>query len=198
MDQPMQDNRKKTAARRVWWIILIAITVVGGVSVMFFVDSLIETPKTYYGEGYEITLTDEFDVEYLDGWLVVYDGRDALAMLNRKSKKELPGVDTVSFYAHLLCANCEYEKSGVVEADGLVYYDYTCTVDGQVRHYRVVSYESTDAYWYVQFVAYEKDFSEVEPRIMEWAKSFKVTYYESPAVVCHGGVFLRQDVIATV
>ncbi|MBQ9151924.1 MAG: hypothetical protein IJX72_06710 [Clostridia bacterium] len=174
MEKPVVKARVKKIGSRVFWVALVVVTLIGWVRTILFLDDYIETPKTFRGEGYTITLNDEFDVEQGDNWEVVYDGRKALAMLYKQSKESLPEIASALDYARQLHKNCEYEKSEVMETDGLTYYDYYLSWNGRDYTYRVVTYEASDVYWFIQFATYSEDFSEVESQIVTWAKSFRV------------------------
>ncbi len=179
-DEAVLENRRKGSNKGL--IVLVVALVLGvmigfGVSFIRTLDSMIESPETFEGDGYSITLTDSFDRIKTQDFNAVYESRDAVVMLYEETFADYPVLKTTTAreYADVMRTGVEYSTTGIVTTeDGLLYFDYFAEIDGDAFTYRVFVIKGDAAFWTLQVAVFTDDMADKEAEILEWAKSFSI------------------------
>lgn len=134
--------------------------------------------KTFSDEGLQITLTDDFSKQSVDGYTVCYAADTALVLALHETQDQFAaaGVEDVTLeqYAELVMqANSDKEPVTGDDINGnptLLYNYYNEDQDVEYR-YLTVLYQADDGFWMVQFASAKDDFDTYEPSFVEAAKS---------------------------
>ena len=171
-------NRKKGS--RIGIAILVASIVIG--FCLGFFGSFFDTanPKLFTYDEFSITLTDEFTEGEYEGFTKVYESWECAVFVIEEDITQL--IDAGSLEAD---ASLEDYCQLVIDVNGLgeeikpetyedlIYYSYNWTNPESNKNYTYTSfvYESEESFWIVQFAYPEEDAAEIEPTVIEWAKS---------------------------
>lgn len=136
------------------------------------------TAKTFSDEGMQITLTDDFSKQSVDGYTVCYAADTALVLALHETNDQFAaaGVEDVTLddYAELVTqANSEYNPVAGEDIDGnpTLLYDFHNDEQNTDYRYLTVMYQVDDGFWLVQFASVKDDFDTYEPSFVEAAKS---------------------------
>ncbi len=152
--------------------------VVGFINGLSSDEKLLE-PETFNVDNMQITLIQEFVEVPYDDFDAAYQTTDMLVLVVKEAKPIAEGYEdlTLEQYAGLLITG--QEDAGLVCSDlknenGLYYFEYQATVEGQTYYYKDYAYESNDAFWHVTFICYDETTLVANTAsISEWASSVK-------------------------
>ncbi len=150
--------------------------VVGFINGLSSDEKLLE-PETFNVDNMQITLIQEFVEVPYDDFDAAYQTTDMLVLVVKESKPIAEGYEdlTLEQYAGLLITG--QEDAGLVCSDlknknGLCYFEYQATVDGETYYCKDYTYESNDAFWNVTFICYDETTLVANTAsISEWAQS---------------------------
>ena len=164
-------NRKK--GNKVGIIILVCALVVG--FILGFVSVFIEScaPMDISYSNMTMTVTAEFEKDSDSyGFDCCYYSYDISIFIDKHSFADMPNLKNLSLREYGNAIIDEYDLGGSLKTEnGLTYYEYTNTNDGDVYMFRGYIYESYDAFWSIEFGALKEDFIDREDEIKEWAAS---------------------------
>ncbi len=136
--------------------------------------------KTFSGNGYAVTLTDDFNPAIYAGFEALYESNDSAVYISKETFASYPKLAalTVSAYAEDLAVLIEQDadfttRTNIHTEAGLTYFDYTVDEDVKAHAYRVFIFKGSDAFWTLQVVTPIAAFENMEDDMMEWAKSFR-------------------------
>ncbi|MCI8331647.1 MAG: hypothetical protein HFE78_02330 [Clostridiales bacterium] len=132
--------------------------------------------KEFSKEGFTITLTDAFKEQEIATQTVAYVSTkvSVSALKEEKSAFEDNDLDIdLSDYADLVIAanNLSAEAE---EKDGLLCFTYDNSVSGQNFTYLATVFESSDAFWLVQFGCEKDKYDSFKEDFVKYAKTVKV------------------------
>ncbi len=171
-------NRKK--GLRIGIAILVA-SIVFGFCLGFF-GSFFDTanPKLFTYDEFSITLTDEFTEGEYEGYTTIYDSSKCAVFVLEEDIAQLVDAGalekdaSLEDYCQLLIdVNGLDEEIKPETYEDLMYFSYNWLNPETNKNYTYVSfvYETEASFWLVQFTYPEEDASEIEPTVLEWAKS---------------------------
>ena len=134
-----------------------------------------EASRIFQGPGYKITLTDSFQSTTLEGYDAAYETTDVAILVLSERFTDVPEISSYTSYEYadyILRANgkqCE-----VKSYKDFLYFEYVSTsqVSGEDMHYFVTIHKGEDAYWLVQLVTAEKNYSKYRESFLKWADTF--------------------------
>ena len=143
-----------------------------------------EQPRNYSGDGYVITLTDQFipmqmeDCEgaYTSSYASVYVGR--LAFSQAPETLETMTVDEYALYMWDTTRET-YPSNRLTDIrakDGLIYFDIQVPEDAtENRHSgRVYLFKGPDGFWFVEIDMPQEVFEKKDKKMHQWAESFRM------------------------
>ncbi|MBE6948717.1 MAG: hypothetical protein E7456_02605 [Ruminococcaceae bacterium] len=133
-------------------------------------------PQEFSKDGITLTLTDEFiEKESERGFDAYYVAPYGAVMILKEEFALEEGLEdrTLDEYIKNVIENNGYDFDPISNHD-LLYYYHDETMMGQDTRYYSFVYKGNDAFWIVQFSCFSKDLQEMEPQIMNWAKSVVV------------------------
>ena len=177
-NEDVVQNRKK--GLRIG-IIILAISAIIGFCIGFF-GSFFDKPepKVFTYDEFSITLTDEFHESEYEGYTTIYDSSKCAVFVLEEDIAQLVDAGalekdaSLEDYCHLLIdVNGLGEEFKPETYEDLMYFSYNWLNPETNKNYTYVSfvYETEDSFWLVQFTYPEEDASEIEPTVLEWAKS---------------------------
>ena len=176
-DEAVLQNRRKNTKRGI--IILVAAVVVG--FVIGFLISYFERPdsKTFKLDmGMEITLTDEFEVDTEDYDLVVLASYDNLVTVYRYGFDESPIPTfpnlTHKEYGEFVIEIFELEDVDMKSKDGVWYFEYEDSYDGDDYYHIDMIYKGDDAFWSVEFTCFADEQNKWADQFWAWADTVKL------------------------
>ena len=134
--------------------------------------------KTFSKNGFQITLTEEFtELEYenceacfasitmsVSAWKESKETDEYLQSITRRDYAEL---------IHEI--NADQNPSPLHVENGLIYFTYTATdINGLDNTLMVTMYESSDAFWIVEFCTFTEQYEPYKDTILSYAKTVKV------------------------
>lgn len=129
-------------------------------------------PQTFENAYFSITLTESFDTTTYDGFDACYESTDVLVLASQEpfdGDEEFAQMSLTEYGQLIMDAN---ELGGYVSgSDGLVYFTYTESIDGDDYRYDVYLYKSSDAFWMIQFVTFADTTELYQDSITQWAKT---------------------------
>jgi len=175
-DEEILQNRKKNKKKGIT-VFIIAILVgfaVGYFSVFFAnVDS---SPRTFSSNGVKITLTDDFIKVPIADFTVSYGNGEISVFFLEERFDVYEGLDsfTLEQYGEAVIEVNKYDSSTQLkERDSLLYFEYDGTNPDSGEEYSYIAfvYETSDAFWLVQFGALVEDMEKCYDDIFEYAKT---------------------------
>ncbi len=170
-------NRKK-GLKKGLTVLIIAFVV--GLAIGFTISFISNLPpkgepKTFAEAGMQITLTDKFEEFDAESQTVCYQSSDVMVMALKEEFSIYEGLSDLSMNDYIdlvFAANDQLTQSKLQRENGLVFFEYEAT-NGATYKYRAYLFKTDDAFWMIQFVAEDKDFSEYTDEIDEWAQSIQ-------------------------
>ena len=134
-----------------------------------------EASRIFQGPGYKITLTDSFQSTTYEGYDGAFESEEVFVPVLAERFTDVPEISNYTSYEYadyILRANgkqCE-----VKSYKDYLYFEYVSTsqVSGEDMHYFVTIHKGEDAYWLVQFVTAEKNYSKYRESFLKWADTF--------------------------
>ena len=176
-------HRQKTSTAGVVLLVMSVIiaTMVGffiGRTLAIFKNRISNDPMVFYGDGFEITLTEEFWLnEDMEGFTACYDSRNVAVFVREEEFSLLDGFanKTLREYAELILENNGFNYEIKTNGD-LMYFEYTYfdEASGESYHYTNFVYKGDDAFWFLQFAFNEKSSDKYSEKVFEWAASVDV------------------------
>lgn len=169
------ENRKKgTRKGAIILVVCIAIGFVVGFLLSSGVFSKLNVkPQAFYDSGVKIVLTNEFAKVDHENYTVCYGSEDVAVLVIKEAFADYEGSEdyTVRDYGEIVLENNQL-TSELKTHDGLTYFVYeNYGENNKFFQYYAFTYKSDDAFWLVQFAVVDKDASEYEADIFEWAES---------------------------
>lgn len=131
-------------------------------------------PKTFSEAGLTITLPGNFRKVRNDTATVSYSHGDTVVFAIKETYAETPFLESLTLKEFGDAGRevyGEYLPTALVQEDGLTYFTYKATIEGDSYTYLVLLFKTTDAFWQVQLACPTKEYSETFPDFMEWAKT---------------------------
>ena len=137
--------------------------------------------KTFTKDSFSITLNEDFyEKEYIsfDYYL---ESQEVIVAVTKESFSLLQdaGIATnisLKEYGELSILYNEFDgdKPSVVEEDGLTYFTYESTQDGDEFFYTCYLFKGTDAYYMINMMCFADKQDEFLPKFHDWAKTISV------------------------
>lgn len=178
-DEVVLENRKKgKKTGRVIFITAIIIGVMIGFGISFGSRMVAQSaPKTFSENGMQITLTGAFDEAEIDGYTCSFSSNKVAVFMLKESFADYPEISTLTLeeYAELLIEVNEIDAD-LKKTDGLLWFEYDYVNPQNQKEYRYysVALKGNNAFWFVQFACLEKNFDDLRPKLVEWAKSIEL------------------------
>ncbi len=139
--------------------------------------AFMEFDETFTTGSLTITLTDDFQ-EYSYGlYDAVYESPD-YALLGRewkyKYQTELAQMTREEFLQLTILSHSIDNASEIRYMDGLPYYTYLTTVEGEPYVFYVTAHQGSESYWQLAFGAPESKCGKLEKKLVKWAESVTV------------------------
>ena len=167
-DPTVLANRKKKSFRFVLiFIAAIVIGVIAGLARNGVFES--NDPKTFTYDDFQITLTEAFDEDIIDGYDVCYLSDDVACFVLRESVtgEEGDAPMTLQEYAE---AFTEYNEIPLeTMKNGMYGFTFSEDVDGELCNYYGFFCEGNGEVWTVQFAVFAPYVSQYEQQIYDWA-----------------------------
>jgi hypothetical protein len=168
-------NRQKN--KKIGILIMAVAAIVGFILGCAFIPRLIAPTgdnKTYKNTEFQITLTDDFEKQKIEGQTFSYVSDD-VAIFCLKEDFDLINATSLENYLSIILEANNISSQNIIRDDGLLGFYYAAPVKNngktELYHYYAYVYESDDAYWLMQFALRADLVSEYLPKITEWAKS---------------------------
>lgn len=129
-------------------------------------------PKTFTKAGMSITLTSDFTESKQVPFTSYYMSEDALVFTLKEEFTLLEGFSdyTLNEYCQLVIDNGQ--KAATIQTeDGLTYFVFDNSANGNDYSYFCTVYKATDAFWLVQFACLKEDYDKFADKFKEWAKT---------------------------
>jgi len=176
-DEAVLHNRRKNTKRGI--IIMVAAVIVG-----FLIGIAIElldrpSPKTFQViDGFEITLTDEFEIDTEEDDLVKFLSHDSIVHVFRYGFDEhpLPGFSALSAseYGEFMIEMFELTDAGMKSHGDHWYFDFEETIEGDEYYNLHVVFKGEDAFWSVEFTCFAEQQGKWIDEFWKWADSVKL------------------------
>lgn len=164
--------KKRSRGLRICLIALVVVLAIGLISTLIE-GGFDSDDKVFTGDGYKITLTEDFSETYVYGYTAAYESENAFVLI---LDDEFDGSEdyTLSDYAELVMMvnGGDYELKW---KNGMPYFEYSDYQDGETFHYVATMHQGPDSFWLVQFVTREADAGKYRSDIFNWAGSLKLT-----------------------
>ena len=124
-----------------------------------------------------MTITDDFEKTSVAGYDAGYESKNAAILVLQERFSLLPGLEdyTLRQYGELVMQNNGKNLEMKTE-NGVLYFEYTYTNEGNLFHYFVTLHKGPDAFWIIQFCVLDEDADAMREEIFQWAAS--VTFDE--------------------
>ncbi|MBQ8447731.1 MAG: hypothetical protein IJX27_02225 [Clostridia bacterium] len=166
-------NRRKSTRRGA--IVMVIAGIVGfiigfmGTSTAFG-NGLNGEPKDFSASGMAITLTDNFELDSVEGYALACKSDKVIMFALRESFAEYPVLEDYTVREYADAAN---RASTLIQSkDSLTYFEYDA-LNGNDYHYFAFVYKTEDAFWLVQFGCRKSVADDCREYAFEWAKSVK-------------------------
>ena len=137
-----------------------------------------EKEKTFTFENLKITLTNRFFEDEMEPFSVVYDSsKIAVFVLKEAFEGDLNGDLTLTEYAEMVIEANDLPNAEIETENGLTAFYYERSGDGGTYAYYAAVYESSDAFWLIQFATEQDEYEKYEENIFTYAQS--VTFSEA-------------------
>ena len=132
--------------------------------------------QTFTSGGVNITLTNEFQEEYMDGFVACYGSVDVAVFVRTDSFAVDPELKnyTVEEYAEQLYKLNQHDvPNGIQSENGLTFYEYQYhnSNDGITYCYFTYIYKTEGGFWIVQFATPNLEVNNYREDIAKWAKT---------------------------
>ncbi len=156
--------------------IIAAVVVLLGSLLAFFLLRDPGNTKEFTSAGMTITLTEDFDQEFMDGFTAAYKSPEAAMFAIKEEFSLMEGAENLSIeeYVDILFQNNPLTAESVLNTEGEIpwfEYTYMDPMEGQTYRYYVAVYKTEDAFWLVQFATPEAMAEEMTPQFHAWAES---------------------------
>lgn len=138
-----------------------------------FLNSDVAEPKTFVKEDFKIVLTDDFEQTQEAGCFTAYGSKAVAVLVIRENAADFENMTLEEYGALILKTNNRADLE--LHKDGeLVWCEYTDTPSNQELYYRVVCYQSEDAFWIVNFATPATNREKYKEIFTQWAGSVEV------------------------
>ncbi len=130
-------------------------------------------PKTFTYEDVQITLTEAFDEDFVDGANMAYSTDDVLCFLIEDDFSYFEDGDSMSVteYGELIA---DYNETQMIKMpNGMYGMIFREPVGVETLYYYAFVHKGKSGYWFIQFAVFEEDKAKYEQQIYDWASSFK-------------------------
>ncbi len=163
-------------------VVVLVIAFVFGLVVNLIANGVFDgpgEPKEFTYEGMTILLTDKFEQEAAsvsaeEDYSTMISCNDVAVFVYHMALTEdfLDADDTPTEAAKKIIESGEMDLDTEIKtADGFVWFEDKYVGGGDLLHDYTMVYKADDSFWLVQFVIFDDDTDEYQPKIMEWAKS---------------------------
>jgi hypothetical protein len=169
-------NKGVLALMSVLLVVSLAANVVGALQ---FADLMIESPESFEGEGYSVTLTDYFLKTHVEGAELACASPRATVAVFRDTFEENYRLNflTEREYVNLLLKELAtgHPNTGARPTeDGLTYFEYYVYDDAwEEQTCRVFVFKGEDAYWRLHVIYPTANKQEMNQISLGWARSFQ-------------------------
>lgn len=165
--------KKRSSGLRICLIALVALLAIGLISTLIVGSPGSDDGKVFTGDGYKITLTEDFAETYVSGYTAAYESENVFVLV---LNDEFAGSEdyTLSEYAELVMISNggDYDLKW---KNGIPYFEYSYEDGYETYHYIATMHQGPDSFWLVQFVTVEEDASKYRSDIFGWAGSLRFT-----------------------
>lgn len=156
--------------------IIAAVVVLLGALLAIFLLREPANAKEFTSDGMTITLTEDFEREFLDGFTAACKSPEAAMFAVKEEFTLMEGAEdlTIEEYVDILFQNNPLTAEATLNTEGEIpwfEYTYMDPMEGQTYRYFVAVYKTEDAFWLVQFATPEAMYEEMMPDFHDWAKS---------------------------
>ncbi len=154
-------------------ITIMVCAVLAGLALGFFLTwKPAPKEKVFTCDEMQITLTDEFGETDYFGYKTVYKSQKSVVFVLKESFADYPILRNLTLEEYCQAVIEANKGTAAVETeDGLTYFDYEETVDGDEIYYLAVVYRAENAFWLVQFSCDQKNVEKLRPDFIKWAQS---------------------------
>lgn len=157
-------------------IIMVACVIIGSLVGYLGNRAYVVRPKEFSSNGMTITLTNEFTENEDEEYTAYYSSSRAGIFIQREGFDLVPEFEDITleeYYELLLMSNPAGSASELQEEDGVVFFEYEqpATETGKQYMDLVAIYRTDDAFWFVDFMAHEKNYDKCRAQFLNWASS---------------------------
>lgn len=170
-DPTAMSTRKRTLRNGI--IMLIVAAVVGlGVGILL---NMGPADKTFTYREMSVTLNEDFfETEFL-GYETVYRSQKAIVLVLKERVNEIPleyRNVTLEEYGELMIESNDLPLSATVTTEnGLTFFEYEASEDGDTFYYFAALYRTEDAFWTLQFYTKAENRNKLRDDFIDYAKS---------------------------
>ena len=176
-------ERNKGLAALAGALAVVAVLALIGV---FLLTGGIGNKKDFSAEGMTITLTQDFEEAFVDGFTVACKSSEVAMFALKEEFTLMAGAEnyTVEEYANLVCQNNPLAMGAELQTqEDITWFEYSYmnSTENQTYRFFVCVFKSDDAFWLVQFATPEALAEEHMSQFISWAKtvSFSQTLPEN-------------------
>ncbi len=134
-----------------------------------------DNSKVFSIAGMNISLTKDFVELEQEGYTAFLASNEVAVLALKEAFADYEGLEdyTLEEYTKAVMeVNKDYSPSDIIETDGVKNFTYSFhnSETGETYRYFTVAYKTSDAFWLVQFAAFEDDYPKFEKQFVEWAK----------------------------
>lgn len=180
-----EKNKPKKLSKGLCIGIVAIVAVISFILGMVFINipggnDIFSKTKVFTADEMNITLPKDFSViENVEGFTACYGIDDMAIYINKEAFEENSDLRLLSIenYRLNLLHTKDMSYNDLKETDGIVYftYDYLNEATGTTFTYYTFTYETSEAFWIVQFAVEKSKVTEYENNIIDWAKTISFT-----------------------
>ncbi|MBP3333556.1 MAG: hypothetical protein J6M35_05865 [Clostridia bacterium] len=178
-DEEALQNRKKNKKKgAIIGVIAIIVGFLIGFGSVYYSDSA-PSPQTFSSNGVKITLTDDFIKVPAGDFTICYSSDDLAVVFLEERFDVYEGLEdyTLKEYGERVIEINHDPSTQLNEENGLMYFKYKATNPDSGNEYSYIAfvYETSEAFWLVQFGVLTEDVDDYYQDIFNYAKSIKFT-----------------------
>lgn len=131
--------------------------------------------KTFTKDNFQITLTNSFEEEALEGFFTAYTSKTAFVFVLQEDKAWFGEDATLEEYAQLVLEANGRTQLTANQGDGFLWFTFTETPEDQELYYMAVCCESEDMFWVINFATPVENKESFHDTFLEWAASIEFT-----------------------
>ncbi len=150
------------------------------ISILFVVFLLVgcDDNKTFKEEDFKIILSSDYEKGQLEGYTYYYESDDAIITVLEETLEDLEGLEltsesSVRDYMKLI-VELNGKNDTIIEKDGVIYIEYTASVEDNEFYYLTSAYKGKDSFWLINFICSVEDKEIMSKKFLNFAKSVEL------------------------